>query len=225
VSIFKLKRRLKNRWRRWRRIVWTFSICAVIFGMACLGMPLSEQFKHLLSNNEPITQETLAHLQEWSGEHEAGDFRIQLTNSNKTRIVHTGTVYVCDSETVIAGIMRPDEILAMLDKHPRWEGRIDGAGEVWLEEHVPELSATCKENGYFGLDSNGSLSLFEGKPDKEKVIRTFFQINIKSMESALPREVIDQLHSGIRVQDLEEYNSVISTFSDYALGPAEATLH
>ncbi|WP_244905537.1 BofC C-terminal domain-containing protein [Paenibacillus physcomitrellae] len=197
----------------------------LLFGLASLGMPLSEQLKELLSDDGPVAKETLAGIQEWTKENAEGvsreDFKNELTRSRQVRIVHTGTVYVCGSEDKIVGIMKPDEIIALMKAHPGWEGRIDPKGEVWLEEHVAELSAACKEKGYIGLDSNGTLSLFEGKPEKEKVMRTFFQIDIKSMESALPKEIVNQLHNGIRVQDLEEYNSVISTFSDYALDPED----
>ena len=47
-------------------------------------------------------------------------------------------------------------------------------------------------------------------------MRTFFQLDVGSMESSLPRDVIQRLEEGIRIQDMEEYNSVLSTFSDYA---------
>ncbi|WP_237167712.1 BofC C-terminal domain-containing protein [Paenibacillus yonginensis] len=212
---------MRNRWRRWRRALWTFMVVGLLVGLASLGMPLSEQLKELLSDDGPVAAETLAGIQEWTEDHaEEGsheDFKTELTRSQRARIVHTGTVYVCGSEHKIIGIMKPDEIIGLMKAHPAWQGRIDHKGEVWLEEHVAELSATCKEKGYIGLDAHGTLSLFEGKPEKEKVMRTFFQIDIKSMESALPKEIVNQLHNGIRVQDLEEYNSVISTFSDYAL--------
>lgn len=221
MSIFNLKRRMRNRWRRWRRAVWTIMAGCSVLGIACLGMPISGELKDLLKDEGPVAQETLAGLQEWTAENMEdngrNDFTNQILSSKQTRIVHTGKAYVCGSEGKIAGIMKPNEIVSLLKAHPSWEGRIDDKGEVWLEEHVAELSATCKEKGYIGLDANGSLSLFEGKPEKEKVMRTFFQIDIKSMESSLPKEIVEELHNGIRVQDLEEYNSVISTFSDYAI--------
>ncbi|MNW53303.1 hypothetical protein D3C74_308610 [compost metagenome] len=59
--------------------------------------------------------------------------------------------------------------------------------------------------------------MFEGPPKNEKVIKTFFQLDVETMESALPNEVLKQLKQGIRVQDASEYNSVLSTFSDFAL--------
>ncbi|MNJ80872.1 hypothetical protein D3C77_794150 [compost metagenome] len=61
------------------------------------------------------------------------------------------------------------------------------------------------------------MSLFEGKPQEKKVIKTFFQLDVETMESVLPEEVLKQLNHGIRVQDTSEYNSVLSTFSDFAV--------
>lgn len=90
-------------------------------------------------------------------------------------------------------------------------------GEVLLKEQNEGSPEGSKRNGYIGIDKNGNLSLFEGPPKKEKVIKTFFQLDVEMMESALPDEVIKQLQQGISVQDIEEYNSVISTFSDYAV--------
>lgn len=42
-----------------------------------------------------------------------------------------------------------------------------------------------------------------------------------SLKSSLPENIWKELHEGIRVQDIEEYNSVLSTFSDYAREAAE----
>lgn len=154
MSVFSLKRRMKRRWRRWRRAIWTFSICALVFIMAGLERPLSGELKELLTQNEPVATETMASLQGWDEGKDQAAFRETLSKGGQA---------------------------------------------------------------YIGMDSSGGLSLFEGKPDKEKVMRTFFQIDIKSMETSLPKEIVQQLHEGIRVQDLDEYNSVISTFSDFAL--------
>lgn len=79
-------------------------------------------------------------------------------------------------------------------------------------------------SGYMGIDKDGNLSLFEGPPEDEKVLRTFFQLDVETMESVLPEEAIKQLQQGIRVQDMDEYNSVLSTFSDFAVDVTEEVL-
>ena len=191
---------------------------SLVFIIACFGMSLSNQLKALLIDDEPAVQETLATLQVWNDEmDQQPNFKKDIAYSAQARVVHTETVYIGGSEDKIVGIMRPVEIIQLMDKHPNLEGKLDRKGEVWLLNHVSELSQLCKQKGYIGLGTSGSLTLFEGKPEKEKVMRTFFQINVKSMETALPKEVVKQLHQGIRIQDLDEYNSVISTFSDFAM--------
>ncbi|WP_205628695.1 BofC C-terminal domain-containing protein, partial [Acinetobacter baumannii] len=54
-----------------------------------------------------------------------------------------------------------------------------------FEKKLNDLSPYCKENAYFGLSENGELTLFDGLPDKGKVIQTFFQLNTKKLESSL----------------------------------------
>jgi forespore regulator of the sigma-K checkpoint len=49
------------------------------------------------------------------------------------------------------------------------------------------------------------------------VVRTFFQLDVRSLESSLSKERLHELAGGIRVSDKNEYNSVLSTYSDYAL--------
>ncbi|MNW70567.1 hypothetical protein D3C74_499310 [compost metagenome] len=56
------------------------------------------------------------------------------------------------------------------------------------------------------------------------MLKTFFQMDMGSMKSSLPEEIWKQLHEGIRVQDIEEYNSVLSTFSDYTRDSAEQVM-
>lgn len=70
-------------------------------------------------------------------------------------------------------------------------------------------------NIYFGVDNQSILTLFEGLPYKGKVIRSFFQLDIEHMKSSLPPQAVRQLYDGIRVSDLAEYNSVLSTYSDF----------
>ncbi|GJM75081.1 hypothetical protein HMSSN036_72970 [Paenibacillus macerans] len=45
---------------------------------------------------------------------------------------------------------------------------------MWIDERINGLSETCSKQGYIGIDKDGNLTLFDGPPKKEKVIRTFF---------------------------------------------------
>ncbi|MNI65262.1 hypothetical protein D3C73_1207580 [compost metagenome] len=112
--------------------------------------------------------------------------------------------------------MKSAEVLSLLDQHPEWNGTIDSSGNLWLKRTVNDLSPDCKREAYIGIDQVGNLTLFKGPPKREEVLKTFFQIDIGTMKSSLPEKVWKQLQGGIRIQDMEEYNSVLSTFSDFA---------
>ncbi|MFK7696518.1 BofC C-terminal domain-containing protein [Paenibacillus sp. HJGM_3] len=140
----------------------------------------------------------------------------KLSQSNGTWTVRTIRTYVCGEEIEQLGKMSAQDIRSLHTEHPQWQVSTEGE-TVTLREHIEDLSPRCKDTAYFGLDRAGNLSLFDGEPSGEKVIRTFFQLNMGFLESALPHETVNQLREGIRVTDLLEYNSVLSTFSDYAV--------
>lgn len=83
--------------------------------------------------------------------------------------------------------------------------------------HIEPVDEKLSNDSYFGLDDHGNLSLFEGLPAEKKVVRSFFQLDIEYLESSLPQEIINQLYEGIQITDYAQYNSVLSTFSEYAI--------
>jgi forespore regulator of the sigma-K checkpoint len=127
------------------------------------------------------------------------------------------TVFVCGEETQQLGVWSSSELQAAHNKHPNWLIRMNEPGKVTFIQHVEDLSPACKAQAYFGMDVDGSLSLFNGVPGKDNIIRTFFQLNIHYLESSLPKQTVKELRDGIRVTDMAEYNSVLSTFSEYAV--------
>ncbi|MFF2094000.1 BofC C-terminal domain-containing protein [Paenibacillus sp. NPDC058174] len=134
-------------------------------------------------------------------------------------------VYICGEETSPLGRLASQQIVRLLRLHPEWTAVMDRDGQtVMLQEQVEDLSEECRSHAYFGLDKKGYFSLFEGEPGKEKVLRTFFQLDVQYMESSLPHEKVDELAQGIKVSDIDEYNSVLSTFSDFALQAEEKEL-
>lgn len=127
-------------------------------------------------------------------------------------------VYVCGEELEFLGTLAPDRIAELSAEHPGWEFAAgERADEVTFVEHIDDLSPACKSNAYMGMDEKGNLTMFEGPPNERRALRTFFQLDIEHLESALPPAVVRQLRSGIRIADFSEYSSVLSTFSDYAV--------
>lgn len=150
---------------------------------------------------------------------------LQLEESPRT-VKHVRS-FICGVEETFLGKLDAGEVLRLLDEHPQWQPQLTETGEIAMIEQVEDLSETCKQRAYFSLDKLGQLSLFEGPPEQERVIRTFFQLDTDYMESSLPRAYWEALTKGIRISDVDEYNSVLSTFSEYALQPvsAERTPH
>ncbi|KAI7249688.1 hypothetical protein KC345_g11726 [Hortaea werneckii] len=143
-----------------------------------------------------------------------------------SRTVHLKTIYVAGEEVMtLSGKRTPAQLKELIAQHAGWSGWLSREGDLWLEQRVNDLSPLTKKQAYFGVDEQGNLTLFKGPPASEKVMKTFFQMDMGSMKSSLPEGIWEQLHQGIRVQDMEEYNSVLSTFSDYARDSAEQVMH
>ncbi|ANY70352.1 hypothetical protein BBD42_30535 [Paenibacillus sp. BIHB 4019] len=127
--------------------------------------------------------------------------------------------YLCGEESRPLGRMTSLQLIRLLEANGEWHASFDKkTRRVLVEQTVDEFSKHCQNEAYMGVDRQGNLSLFEGAPQQEKVLRTFFQLDIRYLESSLPRDKVEQLTHGIKINDIEEFNSVLSTFSDYELG-------
>ena len=126
-------------------------------------------------------------------------------------------VYLCGEEVQRLGKMNAKQTIRLMQRYPEWSGHLSPSGTVILVEQIDDLSPACKESAVFGIDQEGRLSLFDGPPERQKVLRTFYQLDVRYMESSLPKERIDALLHGIRISDVDELNSILSTYSDYAL--------
>lgn len=140
------------------------------------------------------------------------------------RTVYMRKAYVCGEESHFLGRMDAQDAAKLYGEHPHWSVDLQDEETVTFIETIDDLSESCKTNAYFGIDSEGNLSLFDGRPEEKQVIRTFFQMNIEYLESSLQQEIVDQLRRGIRVMDMEAYNSVLSTFSEFAVEASEKVM-
>ncbi|MFX3634889.1 MAG: BofC C-terminal domain-containing protein [Candidatus Pristimantibacillus sp.] len=198
---FSLWKELKKRLRRRRSLLTLGSITLFLFSLAAIPS-LTHAANIDEENARAKTPSVIRMLKEHDG---------ILT-------VKMHRLYICGEEMQPLGRMAADQIVRMLVNHPEWTAVMANDGKtVLLEQNVADLSEECRTNAYIGMDKKGNLSLFEGEPKKEKVMRTFFQLDVHYMESSLPQEKMDQLANGIKISDIDEYNSVLSTFSDFAL--------
>ncbi|MFD2612590.1 BofC C-terminal domain-containing protein [Paenibacillus gansuensis] len=132
--------------------------------------------------------------------------------------------YLCGTESTPVGNKDTQEIISMLTGNPRYSAVMAPDGTLHVKEQIQDLSPACKDNAFIGMDEKGNLTLYDTQKGEKKAVRTFFQLDVKQMESSLPEETLKQLYSGIKVSDVDEYNSVISTFSDFAVEEAKRVM-
>ncbi|WP_238653404.1 BofC C-terminal domain-containing protein [Paenibacillus piscarius] len=250
MNAFRLKKQLWRRWRRWKRAPWVGAACLVLVLMAWRGMQVPGEISSLLDHSAWAGTDAVSGAVESSpgpgrsmpavaavySPDTSEDQKAELMDSREllqevsrepvSRKVHLKTVYVSGEEVqTLPGVQTPARLKELIAGHAGWSGRITREGDLWLERRVNDLSPLTKKEAYFGVDEQGNLTLFQGPPEAERVMKTFFQMDMGSLKSSLPEGIWEQLHQGIRVQDLEEYNSVLSTFSDYARDSAEQVMH
>jgi len=250
VNAFRLKKQLWRRWRRWKKALWVGTACAIMTVMAWGGMRVPEEISSLLTHSTLTFTDTINRIGStfqdkaddkepvaavWKAQEDVGlDKAVTLQHEQLLRIiaqsgirrtVHLKINYVSGEEIqTLTGAKNPVQLKELILEHPTWKAWLSTEGDLWLEQKVDDLSPSRKKDSYIGVDEQGNLTLFKGQPVKEKVLKTFFQMDMGSMKSSLPESIWKQLQDGIRVQDIEEYNSVLSTFSDYARDSAEQVM-
>ncbi|MEK3966552.1 MULTISPECIES: BofC C-terminal domain-containing protein [Paenibacillus] len=234
MNAFRLKKQLWRRWRRWKKALWVGAACIAFAVLAWRSMQVPEEISGLLTNSswaDSADSELAAAVfkvgEDSDEAKEKGTLNNEqllqtITQSGLSRTVHLKTTYVSGEEIqTLPGVKNPLQLKTIINEHPEWSGWISSEGDLWLEQKVNDLSTMIKNKAYIGVDAFGNLTLFKGPPVQEKVLKTFFQMDMGSLKSSLPENIWKELHEGIRVQDIEEYNSVLSTFSDYAREAAE----
>ncbi|MFC5650106.1 BofC C-terminal domain-containing protein [Paenibacillus solisilvae] len=213
---FSLWKQLKKKLRRSRRPVWQlgcwFGAAIALFALfaPARAMAQSGERNMVLLDEEPSVQaqSVIRTLEEHEG---------LLT-------VKLHRIYICGEEQTVLGQMAAADVLHLLQQHPEWMAVQEKSGAIVMQQQIDDMSESCKRNAFIGLDKHGNLSLFDGAPKKEKVLKTFFQLDVRYMESNLPKEQVEDLMNGIRITDKDAYNSVLSTFSDYAMEKSEKVM-
>lgn len=211
----KIKKKL-----RWKRRWLTLAVLLLLAGISSVTIVLLQN--HPISSKwdgEPLDQSVLGRNLAVSSQPEQ-EVQAMIGKLDGARQAFVKKAYVCGEELQLLGTMTSSQMMQYHKEHPALTVILGEGGDVYFTEQVDDLSPQCKNNAYFGLDAKGNLSLFEGVPEGNQVIRTFFQLNIEFLESSLPKETVKQLYRGIPVSNLEEYNSVLSTFADFAVEEA-----
>lgn len=226
VKEFSLWKQLKKRLRRRGRPSWQlgcFVAAVLVFALTSHGVQAYAGDLPDLGTETWIEQQSDSQGTAGAQLHSRSVIEA-LSNQAGDRSVELRRVYLCGDERETLGTMGSRQVLGLMREHPEWTAMLEPDGQVIMEERIDDLSDACKKTATFSMDKSGRLSLFDGPPKKEKVLRTFFQLDVNFMESSLPREQLDQLTAGIRVTDKDEYNSVLSTFSDFAADRSEKVM-
>lgn len=132
------------------------------------------------------------------------------------------------TRTYLCGVRDEEHKPVTLDRLPDvmvdykgWEIVSADSTKMILLKREHDLSPACKENGHFGISEDGMLTLFHGLPKEQEVVQAFYRINTAKMEASLSKEEVDSLKRGIRIRDLAEYNSVLSTYGEFQLSEEE----
>ena len=222
TRLAKLMNPLKKKLKRWKRRIWSLAIIVLVLTALGIGLQLKKEASEFAAEQRQSSweaKETFMQLLQHEKEPSEATQQVmkQLTLGEMNYEVIHRIQYVCGQLDESFGKKTAADIIRLILDSPEWEASMNGERSVILTEQRNEMLATCKENTYIGIDADGNLVLYEGKPKSERAVRTFFQLDIQSMESSLPPQVLQQLKDGIKISDIDEYNSVISTFSDYAL--------
>ncbi|WP_319005490.1 intercompartmental signaling factor BofC [Metabacillus litoralis] len=108
-----------------------------------------------------------------------------------------------------------ETILSMEDfwaTYESWQLVDQNEERIIFEKKIDDISPLLKTNGYFGLAGDGTLSIFNGKPETNEVIQSFFQIDMDKLES----HKHDELIQGIRIQTKDQYLEVIKMYETYS---------
>ncbi|CAM4365851.1 BofC C-terminal domain-containing protein [Paenibacillus tarimensis] len=212
---FSLWKQLKKRLRMRKRPTWHLAAVGGLVLVMGLG---SVEPARAAGRHEADTEVTAADTANQFRAAEKQPSVIETLRRSKQPVpVSMKRIYLCGEESQDVGLRTSSQIIRMLQSNPGWTAVMDQEGTVVIEERVDDLSPACKESAVFGISKDDYLSLFEGPPSRNQVLRTFYQLDVRFMESSLPEEQVRALHEGIRVTDREEFNSVLSSFSEYAL--------
>ncbi|OCA91237.1 hypothetical protein A8F94_05090 [Bacillus sp. FJAT-27225] len=97
-------------------------------------------------------------------------------------------------------------------KYENWATIDISKHSVTLRKREEDISPLLKSNGYFGLGQGGVLAIFNGRPPYSQIIQSFFQIDVKKLESKRHEE----LKEGIPILTKDRYVEVLESYVPYS---------
>ncbi|MFC4306181.1 BofC C-terminal domain-containing protein [Cohnella boryungensis] len=226
MSRFRIFKELKKSLKRKRRHVWSLGIGAFVFLAASLA---GAWLAHRVVS--PVQSEIFAPEESapvWMDKLSDSDTLLSRSQALLALRNRKGDVelvlqrtYLCGEETRRLGTHTASKAEELLRSHREWDARFE-SGRLTVKENVDDLSPRCRQSAYVGMDKSGNLSLYDGPPWKDKVIRTFFHLDVERMEAQLGEERARELAAGIRVPDKAAYSSMLSAFNEYASVSSQA---
>ncbi|WP_040207820.1 intercompartmental signaling factor BofC [Neobacillus jeddahensis] len=98
-------------------------------------------------------------------------------------------------------------------KYDQWQLIDIDESTFVFRKQVDDISPLLKANGFFGVTEDGVLTIFNGRPGQSRIIQSFFQIDIKKLESNKQEE----LFQGIPIKSKDHYVKVLETFKSYSI--------
>ncbi len=114
------------------------------------------------------------------------------------------------SEEIIIENLSASEIQ---EKYADWVLVHVNGNRIVFKKYVDDISPLLKSNGFFGVTDDGTLSIFNGKPDVTNVIHSFFQIDMGKLETKTQKELV----KGIPVRTKEDFLHVLEAFKPYSV--------
>lgn len=102
-------------------------------------------------------------------------------------------------------------------KYDQWQLIHIDKSKMVFRKDIDDISPLTKANGYFGITDKGVLTIFNGRPDRSRIIQSFFQIDIRKLESKKQEELLQ----GIPIRTKDRYVEVLETFKHYSKKDAE----
>jgi forespore regulator of the sigma-K checkpoint len=109
-----------------------------------------------------------------------------------------------------------ETIISMDDfwrKYDKWLLVDQNDSQLVFQTYVDDISPLLKGNGYFGIKADGTISIFNGKPVKDQVIQSFYQIDMKKLESRQQTELL----KGVKIENKERYSQFLEAYKPYSI--------